>query len=57
MEFAPLVLVLVLPEYFLNLSTSELSSLRGWIVDIMVTGELSIHSKVATSSLTAPLRK
>jgi len=42
---------------FLILSTSESSPLRGWIVDIMVTGELSIHSRVATSSLTAPLQK
>jgi hypothetical protein len=42
---------------FLILSTSESLPLRGWIVDIMVTGELSIHSKVAAPSLTAPLRK
>jgi len=56
-EFAPLALVLLLPECFLILSTSESSPLRGWIVDIMVTGELSIHSKVATPSLTALLRK
>jgi hypothetical protein len=54
-EFAPLALVLLLPGCFLILSTNESSPLRGWIVNIMLTGELSIHSRVATPTLTAPL--
>jgi hypothetical protein len=33
-EFAPLALVLLLPECFLILSTSESSPLKGWMVGI-----------------------
>ena len=56
-RFVPLALVLLLLGCFIIFNTSESSPLRGWIVDLMVTGEQTIHSKVATPSLTAPLRK
>jgi len=54
-EFAVPATLLLLSGCFFTFGTSEFLPLGGWIVDIMVTGKLSIYSKGETSLLTVPL--